>query len=105
PTRALLFTDGIVTAGAAGADLKAEIARVKKAGIERLDAVVDGGIRDEAGLAELTVGGLARDGVVVDGVLSPAQITARLTKRAVSGIKVDVPGSAWVWPPVLNGVQ
>ena len=44
----LLFTDGIATAGATeGSDLKAEIRGLREAGVERLDAVVVGGLRDE----------------------------------------------------------
>ena len=78
---------------------------LRKAGVERLDAVIDGGIHDEALVRQLAVGKLARDGVVLDGALGTAALAERLGRRAVSGVKVQVPGSAWVWPSVLNGVQ
>ena len=104
--RVLVMSDGVVTAGETdAAEYKPLLAGLRAAGVERLDALVDGGIRDEALLKQLAVGGLARDGMTLDGALPTARVAERLNQRAVSGIKVEVPGSAWVWPAVLDGVQ
>ncbi len=104
--RLLVMSDGVVTAGETdAAEYRPLLAELRAAGVERLDAVVDGGIRDEALLEQLSVGGLAHDGLTLDGALPAAQIAGKLGRRAVSGITVEVPGSAWVWPAVIDGVQ
>jgi tetratricopeptide (TPR) repeat protein len=103
--RALLLTDGIATMGDSEAqELRDELEGLKAAGIERLDALVDGGIRDEAFLGNLA-GGLAKGGVVLDATLSAPEIAARLASATVSGIRVSVPGSQWTWPAELPGMQ
>ncbi len=104
--RVLLFSDGVLTAGPTEApQLEKAVQALKGIGIARLDAVTVGGLRDEALLRKLTTSGLASDGVVLDGDL-PAQVVALRLKRAVrSGIEVSVPGSKWVWPLRLDGIQ
>jgi hypothetical protein len=104
-TRALLFTDGIATMGDSGAqELKDDLDVLKGAGVERLDVLVDGGIRDESLLSHLA-GGLAKGGVVLDATLSPEEIAARVGSATVSGIRVSVPGSQWTWPAELPAMQ
>ncbi|MBL8636311.1 MAG: hypothetical protein JNM40_24010 [Myxococcales bacterium] len=104
--RVLLFSDGVLTAGPTEAPkLEPFIQALRGMGMTRLDAVTVGGLRDEALLRKLTTAGLASDGVVLDGDL-PAQAVALRLRRAVrSGIEVSVPGSKWVWPLKLDGVQ
>src|SRR5262249_52448018 len=85
--------------------LSARAARLKAAGVERLDAIVMGGLRDEAALKKLSTSGLARDGVVVDGGLDPAALERKLTLATRSGIPVAIGGARWQWPTVLDGVQ
>lgn len=104
--RVLLFSDGVMTAGPTeGPQLERAVQGLKGVGIARLDAITLGGLRDEPLLRKLTTAGLASDGVVLDGEL-PAQVVALRLKRAVrSGIEVSVPGSKWVWPQRLDGVQ
>ncbi|MRG94224.1 VIT domain-containing protein [Polyangium spumosum] len=105
-TRALLLTDGIPTAGPTkAADLAAELGRLKDAGIRRLDALVAGGIRDEALLHGLTTGTFPQDGVVLDAAESPQKLAERLGRATVSGLRVHVPGAKWVYPEKLDGVQ
>ena len=75
------------------------------AGVERLDVLAVGGIREDALLARLVTAGLPRDGVVLDAT-QPAEALARRMSRATrSGLKVEVDGAAWVWPSTLDGVQ
>src|SRR4030095_2765565 len=53
-TRLLLVTDGVATAGAVeGGEIRAKVAALAKAGLQRLDVLAVGGIRDEATLRAL----------------------------------------------------
>ncbi len=105
--RVILVGDGVATAGEteAGPLAASTAQRLKAAGVERLDAVVLGGIRDEAALKKLVTAGLARDGVVADGSLDPAALERKLTLATRSGIPVAIEGARWQWPTVIDGVQ
>ncbi|WP_437275102.1 AgmX/PglI C-terminal domain-containing protein [Sorangium sp. So ce375] len=104
--RVVVLSDGIATAGevAPGA-LRSAAAALRGAGVERLDAVALGGLRDDAALRQLVAAGLPRDGAVVDGARGAAEIERRLGSATRSGIAVNVEGARWVWPRTLNGVQ
>jgi tetratricopeptide (TPR) repeat protein len=104
--RVLLVTDGVATAGdIEGRALKAAVKALGGRGVERLDVLAVGGLRDEATLKELTTGNLAHDGQRIDGAAPLAEISRRLTLACRSGIPVAVAGAAWVWPDTLDGVQ
>ncbi|WP_438025601.1 AgmX/PglI C-terminal domain-containing protein [Sorangium sp. So ce233] len=104
--RVVLLSDGIATAGevAPGA-LRGAAAALRDAGVERLDAVALGGIRDEAALRQLVTAGLPRDGAVIDGARGAAEVERRLASATRSGIAVSVEGARWVWPRALHGMQ
>ncbi|WP_437968019.1 AgmX/PglI C-terminal domain-containing protein [Sorangium sp. So ce260] len=104
--RVVLLSDGIATAGdvAPGA-LRGAAAALRDAGVERLDAVALGGLRDEAALRQLVTAGLPRDGAVIDGARGVAELERRLASATRSGIAVNVEGARWVWPRALDGVQ
>ena len=105
-TRVLLVTDGVATAGeTGGAQLRQRVKALAGAGVERLDVLAVGGIREDALLAQLVTAGLARDGVVLDAAQPPAALAHRLTRATRSGIKLEVDGAGWIWPNTLNGVQ
>ncbi len=104
--RVVLITDGVPTAGETeGAKLREAAAKLRSAGVERLDAVALGGIRDEALLRRLVTAGLLRDGVVADGAKGFASIDRRLGEATKSGVEVKVEGALWSWPKKLDGVQ
>jgi outer membrane protein OmpA-like peptidoglycan-associated protein len=105
--RMLMVTDGVATAGATdGGVLRDAIATLKTHGVRRLDAMVTGGLRDEPALKRLvTGGGLPHAGVLLDDAQPIALSARRLQAATFSNIKVSVPGSAWVWPTQLDGVQ
>jgi hypothetical protein len=104
--RVLVISDGVATAGElAGSKLRATAKSLGAAGIVRMDAMAVGGIRDTATLSALVSAGLESDGVVVDSELPAAEQVRRMLLPTRSGLAVDVPGSAWVWPRTLNGVQ
>ena len=61
--RVVVITDGVLTAGVTeGVNLTAQLLKAKSAGVQRLDAITVGGLRDDAALARLTTGSLPRDG-------------------------------------------
>ncbi len=104
--RVLLITDGVATAGDIETrDLKAAVRALGEKGVDRLDVMAVGGLRDEAVLRELTAGNLAHDGQRIDGGAPLADIARRLTLACRSGLKVEVEGAGWVWPETLDGVQ
>jgi hypothetical protein len=104
--RVLLVTDGVATAGVTDtAALKKAVKALRARGVERLDVLAFGGLRDEAVLRELTTGNLPSDGQRLDGGAPLAEIARRLTLACRSGLEVEVDGAAWVWPTTLDGVQ
>lgn len=104
--RVLLITDGVATAGETEARaLKASVHALGASGVERLDVLAVGGLRDESVLRELTTGNLTHDGQSIDGTTSLDEIARRLTRACRSGIKVAVEGAGWIWPETLDGVQ
>jgi tetratricopeptide (TPR) repeat protein len=104
--RVLLVTDGVATAGELGGDkLRPLVKSLAQAYVQRLDVLAVGGIREQAILSGLVTAGLGADGVVVDAAVPVTEQMRRLLSPTRSGLKVEVPDAAWVWPSVLNGVQ
>ena len=96
--RVLLVTDGVATAGETEARaLKAAVHALGAAGVERLDVLAVGGLRDEAVLRELTTGNLAHDGQRIDGAAPPRRdrppADPRLPLRHRGGGRRRRPGS------------
>jgi hypothetical protein len=104
--RVVVLGDGVPTAGetSPGA-VGARSQRLAKAGVERLDAVALGGIREDKVLKKLTAAGLPRDGVVADGSAGFAEVSRRISMATRSGIPVVVEGARWSFPRELDGVQ
>jgi hypothetical protein len=99
--RLLLISDGLPTAGATTLDaLRPALAAT---GARRLDVLLVGGIRDEGTPTGLARGVLAADGVVCD--LEADDLIRRLEQATRSGITIDLPGAAWVWPSTIDGAQ
>jgi tetratricopeptide (TPR) repeat protein len=104
--RILLVTDGVVTAGNEDTHALAGLAGgLKDVGVDRLDVVAIGGIRDDATLKSLATAGLPNDGVVVDASGDEASIGRRLTHATRSHIDVAIDGATFVWPRRLDGMQ
>jgi tetratricopeptide (TPR) repeat protein len=85
--------------------LRQRVKALAGAGVERLDVLAVGGIREDALLAQLVTAGLARDGVVLDAAQPAAALARRLTRATRSGLKLEIDGAGWIWPSVVNGVQ
>jgi hypothetical protein len=104
--RVVMITDGVMTAGVVeGPNLTAQLIKAKSVGVQRIDAITVGGLRDEAALTRLTTGSLIRDGAVLDAQLSPAELARRLGLATRSKLVVKVEGASAVWPTMLAGVQ
>jgi tetratricopeptide (TPR) repeat protein len=105
-TRVVVVSDGIATLGDVdGAKIVDAARALGGAGVERVDAVAVGGIRDEATLRRLATAGLAHDGVVVDGSIEPGAIARRLGESTRSHVSVAVEGARWQWPQAIDGAQ
>lgn len=104
--RVILVSDGVFTAGSTeGPNLQAQVLKLKSAGVERLDVVAVGGIRDDAALARLAQGSLARDGAVLGAELGNDELARRLALATRSKLDVKVEGAVQAWPKTLAGVQ
>ena len=104
--RVVLVGDGVATAGETDAQkLKEKVERLRDAGVERMDAIAIGGIRDDAFLRTVVRGVLDRDGVVLDAKLGPDALARRLGEATSSGVPVKVEGATWSWPRTLDGLQ
>jgi tetratricopeptide (TPR) repeat protein len=104
--RVLVVGDGVATAGEVDAGaLAARAAKLAGAGVERIDAIAVGGIRDDGVLRKIATAGLSRDGVVADASADPAGVVRRIERSTRSGIAVVVEGARWWFPERLDGVQ
>ena len=104
--RVLLIGDGVVTAGADDTTaLREAVAKLAAHGVQRLDALGEGGIRDHESLTALTRAGLPATGVVLDARSEPKQLAARLLQATTAKVEVQIAGASWVYPRVLEGVQ
>lgn len=105
-SRLLVISDGVVTAGADDTtSMREAVAQLAAHGVRRVDALAEGGIRDENVLTALTRAGLKSTGVVLDSRLSVASLADKLLKATRERVEVSVPGASWVHPRVLEGVQ
>ncbi|MCL2725679.1 MAG: hypothetical protein FWD69_14705 [Polyangiaceae bacterium] len=104
--RVVLVGDGVATAGETdGQRLRDRIEKLRDAGVERMDAVAMGGIRDDAFLRTIVRGVLHHDGIVLDSKLGAKAVARRLQETTTSGVPVNVAGARWSWPEKLDGLQ
>ena len=104
--RVVVVTDGVFTSGdVEGDQLLAAVARLKDAGVQRLDAIAVGGIREEAVLRRLVAFKLPKAGTVLDGDLDVDSLVRRLGESTVAKVPITAEGAKVVWPLALEGVQ
>jgi hypothetical protein len=96
--RVIVVTDGVATAGELEPAKLGEAA--KALGVDRVDVVLAGGIRDRAAATAIT-----QRGAVLDLDDGAAEVARRLGLATRSGIEVAVDGALWVWPETIDGVQ
>jgi tetratricopeptide (TPR) repeat protein len=105
-SRLLVISDGIATAGDTEANALQQAARaLAERGIQRIDAIVDGGIQDAEVLRQISSAELPQRGVVIDARLTLAAVVHKLTSTTLPDFKVSVPGASWTWPETLQGLQ
>ena len=98
--RLLIITDGIVTAGE-----DALTGNWQSSGIERIDVLLSGGIRDRDRMLTLVQGPSGKDGVVLSADLPVSALVKSLTSSVSSGVPVRVEGAGWTWPSTLDNLQ
>ena len=105
--RLLILSDGVGTAGEHElADLQDTVKVLAVGGIQRIDAIIDGGIQDASTLKAITTtAGVTHKGIVADGRLTPASLAHKLASATLADMAVSVPGAKWVWPETLEGAQ
>ncbi|MGB1016599.1 MAG: VIT domain-containing protein, partial [Nannocystaceae bacterium] len=104
--RVVLMTDGVLTSGPTQvAALEKEVKKLRRKGVARLDVMVEGGLHDQALLGSLVSGHLDRAGLVIPPGTSPDLAARRILRTVANGIPVKIPGSNWVYPRELSGVQ
>ncbi|HMI94412.1 MAG TPA: VIT domain-containing protein, partial [Polyangiales bacterium] len=104
--RVLLIGDGVVTAGADDTTaLREAVAKLAAHGVQRLDVLGEGGIRDLESLTALTRSGLPATGAVLDARAPIGELAARLQHETVARVQVRIAGATWVYPSELEGMQ
>ncbi|MEM9460119.1 MAG: AgmX/PglI C-terminal domain-containing protein [Myxococcota bacterium] len=104
--RLLLLTDGVATAGDDDvAALESAAQTISRAGVTRIDAIIDGGLQDRGLLEAITTAGLQRDGIVTDARLPADRLAQKLRHATLPDLELSVPGATWTWPRVVDGVQ
>jgi len=105
-TRLLVVSDGIATAGSPQlVQLQDAVRALAAHGIERIDAIADGGIQDPNTLKAITTSEVVIDGVVIDARLPLDLIAHKLGRATLPPMRVSVADANWVWPETLEGVQ
>jgi tetratricopeptide (TPR) repeat protein len=100
--RLVLLTDGVVTAGAGAAELAAAVKQL--AGVERIDVLLAGGIRDDE-LAGTLARAAARPGAVLELERGIDDAVAALGERMLTDVAIEVPGAAWSYPKKLASAR
>jgi tetratricopeptide (TPR) repeat protein len=103
--RVVVIGDGVITAGVEKDELLAQVKALGGKGVERVDAVLLGGIRDVEAARTWVDAGLARDGAVLDLDRGADDVARRLGLPVRSDLAIRVPGATWVWPDRAAGVQ
>ncbi|MCA9781172.1 MAG: hypothetical protein KC800_30840, partial [Candidatus Eremiobacteraeota bacterium] len=99
-TRLLLVTDGVSTAGSTALN---EL--FQGSGIQRVDTLITGGIRDKARMDLLAESGTQREGMALDAASSVEALARALSGSVTSGLDVSVQDALWTWPTTFNNLQ
>ncbi|MEZ4435296.1 MAG: VIT domain-containing protein [bacterium] len=104
--RAIILTDGVVTAGESdrGA-LGKRVSALAGRGFMRVDAIVDTTARDSDVLAALVSADGLRPGKVIEGKSPLDDQLARLRRATLDDVTLAVDGAQWVWPDRVRGLQ
>ncbi|NVB83004.1 MAG: hypothetical protein HOV81_31790 [Kofleriaceae bacterium] len=98
--RVVVVTDGVVTAGREGDELKKQVAALAQQKVDRIDFVLAGGLRDDKAMAALVRSGLPKAGAVLD--LDRDDVAKALGESVLLDVAIDVPGATWVYPRTIS---
>jgi outer membrane protein OmpA-like peptidoglycan-associated protein len=101
--RVVVIGDGVITAGIEGPELEARVKQLSGAGVERLDVVLAGGLRDDRIAARLVRAGLPRAGAVLDLEADP--VATALGEAVLTDLAIEVPGAAWWYPHAIASAR
>lgn len=104
--RAIILTDGVVTAGESdrGA-LQKRVSALAGRGFMRVDAIVDTTARDSDVLSALVGAEGLRPGKVIEGKSPLDDQLARLRRATLDDVTLQVDGAQWIWPDRVRGLQ
>jgi len=100
--RLVLVGDGVITAGAKPEVVVAAVKALR--GVERVDVVLAGGIRDDQFATQL-VRASARPGAVLDLDAGIAGVAGGLAEKMLVDVAIQVPGASWVYPKKIASVR
>lgn len=104
--RVILVTDGVTTVGETDANkLAGVVEALAGAGVERLDAIAVGSIRDDAFLRRIAGKTLAKSGVVLQAERGAEVIARRLGEATSRNVPITIEGARWSYPRELDGMQ
>jgi tetratricopeptide (TPR) repeat protein len=103
--RLVVLGDGVVTAGAQKEKLVAKVKELGGKGVERVDTILIGGIRDVDAARTWVTAGLPRDGAVIDMAYGTGEAARRLGLAVRSDLAIGVKNASWSWPERAVGVQ
>ncbi|HEU0036098.1 MAG TPA: VIT domain-containing protein [Kofleriaceae bacterium] len=100
--RLVVLGDAVITAGAKPEALAASVKQL--AGVERVDVVLAGGIRDSALASQLVRAG-KRAGAVLDLDAGVDDVAAGLGERVLTNVAIAVKGASWVYPRTIASAR
>lgn len=104
--RAIILTDGVVTAGEADRGALAKrVSALAGRGFARVDVIVDTTARDGEVLTALVTADGLRPGKVIEGRSPIEDQMKRLQNATLNDVTLAVDGAQWVWPDRVRGLQ
>jgi len=104
--RVILVTDGVTTVGETDANkLAGVVESLGGAGVERLDAIAVGSVRDDAFLRRIAGKTLPKSGVVLQAERGAEAIARRLGEASSRNVPITIEGARWSYPKTLDGLQ
>jgi tetratricopeptide (TPR) repeat protein len=100
--RLVILGDGVITAGAKPEQVAAAIKQLR--GVERVDMVLSGGIRDDQVATQL-VRAASRPGAVLDLDTGSDGVVAALAERMLTDVAIEVKGATWVYPKTIASAR
>jgi tetratricopeptide (TPR) repeat protein len=104
-SRVVVITDGVMTAGVKVDGLGALVKQLAARGVERIDAALIGGIRDEQVAASITRAGLRHTGAILDLDRGAAEVARRIGLAVRTELPITAEGARWVFPRFVEAAQ